>query len=120
MANAGRTYNPVLRLARRPLVAKRHHGLDSTNVYLGHYPKSGGTWLKLMTVELVLNEKVGFGAAEEAMPFVGRHQNAPQILVGGGRLIKTHESYRDVYRRAIFLIRDVRDVLVSYFHYWQI
>jgi hypothetical protein len=40
-------------------------------------------------------------------------------LPGGGRLIKTHEPYRRQYPRAIYLVRDVRDVAVSYFHYLQ-
>ena len=31
----------------------------------------------------------------------------------GGRLIKTHENYRSDYKRAVLLVRDVRDVFLS-------
>lgn len=48
------------------------------------------------------------------MPRIGYHLNAPRLLPGNGRLIKTHEPYRKVYKRAIYLVRDVRDVALSY------
>ncbi len=35
------------------------------------------------------------------------------MLAGGGRLIKTHEPYRKDYKKAVFLVRDVRDVFLS-------
>ena len=42
------------------------------------------------------------------------------MLPGGGRLIKSHEPYsgpqKRVYRKAIYLIRDGRDVAVSYYY----
>ena len=51
---------------------------------------------------------------------VGSHRAAPGVLPGGGRLIKSHEPYsgpqKRVYRKAIYLIRDGRDVAVSYYY----
>jgi hypothetical protein len=107
-------------VARRPLVAWRHTGLEEKDVFLAHYPKSGGTWLRMMLTEGLLDSEVGFAAAADSVPPVGSHRGAPAILPTGGRLIKTHESYRRSYRRAILLVRDVRDVLLSYFHYWRL
>ena len=40
-------------------------------------------------------------------------------MPGGGRFIKTHEQYLPAYRRAIHLVRDPRDVALSYFRFMQ-
>ena len=39
------------------------------------------------------------------------------MLPTGGRLIKTHEGYRSAYQRAVYIVRDVRDVVLSEFDY---
>ena len=51
------------------------------------------------------------------IPDVGWHGGCPRLLPGGRRLIKTHEAYRSVYQRAIYIVRDVRDVVLSEFDY---
>jgi hypothetical protein len=55
----------------------------------------------------------------EFMPYVGLHGKAPRLSPTGGRLIKTHEPYRPRYRSAIHLVRDPRDVVLSYFKFLQ-
>ena len=62
---------------------------------------------------LVGSEKVDGSSKEWFVPQVGQHHGAPGILPNGGRLVKTHEPYSHVYQRAIYLVRDVRDVAVS-------
>lgn len=67
-----------------------------------------------MLAELLTGSEVDFLSNEEVVPMIGRHIQAPRLLPGGGRLIKTHEPYRRAYRRAIYLVRDVRDVALSF------
>ncbi len=81
---------------------------------LASYPRSGNTWTKFMLAELLTGSEVDFSSNEEVVPMIGRHLQAPRLLPGGGRLIKTHEPYRRIYRRAIYLVRDVRDVALSF------
>ena len=66
-----------------------------------------------MLAELLTGSALDFRSHEAAVPIVGSHRAAPRIVPGGGRLIKTHEPYRRAYRRAIYLVRDVRDVALS-------
>ena len=80
---------------------------------LASYPRSGNTWTKFMLAELLTGSAVDFFSSEDVVPAIGHHLRAPRLLPGGGRLIKTHEPYRRAYRRAIYLVRDVRDVAVS-------
>ena len=44
---------------------------------------------------------------------MGTHRPMKPVLPNGGRLIKTHEQYRSQYKRAIYLMRDLRDVMLS-------
>jgi Sulfotransferase domain len=81
---------------------------------LASYPRSGNTWTKFMLAELLTGSEVDFLSNEEVVPMIGRHLQAPCLLPGGGRLIKTHEPYRRDYTRAIYLVRDVRDVALSF------
>jgi hypothetical protein len=53
------------------------------------------------------------------MPYVGRHGNSAASLPGGGRLIKTHEPYNRRYLKLIHLVRDPRDMAVSYWSFMQ-
>jgi hypothetical protein len=109
---------PVARvkLELRPLVVRvRHAGLTDADVFLASYPRSGNTWAKFLLAGLLSGQDVSFGSSEEVVPMVGRHRDAPRLLPDGGRLIKTHEPYRHEYRKAIYLVRDFRDVVISYF-----
>jgi hypothetical protein len=81
---------------------------------LSSYPRSGNTWTKFMLAELLTGAEADFSANEEVVPMIGRHFSAPCLLPDGGRLIKTHEPYRKAYRRAIYLVRDGRDVALSF------
>jgi hypothetical protein len=94
---------------------RRHRGLDPADALLASFPRSGNTWLLFMLAELLTGDEVDFMEAITAVPLVGRHRGAPALLPGGGRLIKTHEAYRRTpVRRAVYLVRDVRDVVPSY------
>jgi hypothetical protein len=56
-----------------------------------------------------------FDQIQRIVPEIGIHVHAYPLVPGRGRLIKTHEPYRRKYRRAIYMVRDVRDVMLSHF-----
>jgi hypothetical protein len=98
---------------RIPWVWFRHLGLRSQDVFLASYPRSGSTWLRFILFEILTGKDAGFQALETRLPEVNAHRGVPPVLPGGGRFIKTHEKYRKDYRKAVFLVRDVRDVFLS-------
>jgi hypothetical protein len=63
--------------------------------------------------ELLMRRPADFDTLDSAIPPIGRHHNAPSILPEGGRLIQTHQPWRKEYKKAILLVRDVRDVVLS-------
>jgi hypothetical protein len=84
-------------------------------VYLGAYPRSGSTWTKFLLFEVLSRTAAAFENSSLAVPHVGDHSTALPLLPEEGRLIKTHEPYRPEYRKAVYVVRDVRDVILSEF-----
>ncbi len=107
--------SPARRLLRIDLA---HRGLHPDDVFLASYPRSGNAWLAFIVLEMS-GRRAGFDSVRFDAPIVGAHAKAPSLVPGGGRFIKTHEPYLTVYRRAIHLVRDPRDVALSYFRFMQ-
>jgi hypothetical protein len=98
---------------RVPLVWSWHLGLKPQDAFLASYPRSGSTWLRFILYEALSGEDAGFRKIEDRLPEIHKHRGIGPILPGGGRLIKTHEQYRSDYKKAVLLVRDVRDVFLS-------
>ena len=98
---------------RRPLTWLQHRGLRKEDIFIASYPRSGSTWLRFMLFEILTGQDPTFTTVDRTIAGVGKHQQASPLLPGNGRLLQTHEPYRDEYKRAIYLVRDVRDVIAS-------
>jgi hypothetical protein len=101
---------------RAPLVWLRHRGLDASDVFLASYARSGNTMLRFVLAEVLSGEPSSFDTIQRIIPEIGIHGYArPLLYQDRGRVIKTHEPYRREYGRAIYIVRDVRDVMLSCF-----
>jgi hypothetical protein len=98
-----------------PVAWLRHLGLDSTDVLVASFGRSGNTLLRFILAEILSGVPSTFDTIQRIVPEVGLQLHAYPIVPGGGRLIKTHEPYCREYKRAIYIIRDVRDVMLSTF-----
>lgn len=96
-----------------PLIWLRHQGLNSKDVFLASYPRSGQHWARFQLSEILTRQPAEFDTLDNIVPPVGRHHHAPSILPSGGRLIQTHQPWRREYKKAILLVRDVRDIVLS-------
>jgi hypothetical protein len=101
---------------RAPLVWYRHHQIGANDVILSEYPKSGNTWLKFLLYELFTCQPAGFAVVSQ---FFNNYRRVPRSLPDQGRLIATHEPYRGEFKRAIYLARDPRDVVLSEYAYMK-
>src|ERR1700731_1061512 len=102
---------------RAPLVWIRHQSLRSSDVFFASYPRSGSTWLRFLLYDSLLGESSGFSSVNQAIPDVKLHKAGLPLMPRGGRLIKTHEVYHPEYRKAVYLVRDPRDVALSEYAY---
>jgi hypothetical protein len=98
---------------RVPVMWVRHSTLKAGDVFIGSYPRSGSTWLRFILQEILTGEPSRFENVNQRIAFVGRQGGAPSLLTNGGRLLQTHEPYRKEYHRAMYLVRDPRDVALS-------
>ncbi|MCB0637128.1 MAG: sulfotransferase domain-containing protein [Lewinella sp.] len=88
------------------------------DVLIASYPKSGNTWTRFVLGHLLTGcqEQLTFKTFDRYTPELDIHIEYLRELPSP-RLIKTHAPYRPRFRKAIYLIRDPRDVYVSYYHY---
>jgi hypothetical protein len=98
---------------RDALNVARHRGLRHDDVFIASYPRSGNTLLRFLLADVATGSQADFESIDRLIPAVGHHGNAP-ALASGHRLIKTHEPHRRDYKKAVYLVRDVRGVLNSW------
>jgi len=77
--------------------------LMSGGAVIVSYPRSGRTWLRVMLHELSINPVFSHGAARK--------------MLQGGPDAMRHDIPHYLGNRVLFLLRDLRDVIVSYFHH---
>jgi hypothetical protein len=98
---------------RAPKTWWQHRGLNDKDVFFASFERSGNTWLRFVLMEILTTQSAGFLNVNQILPELGTHRNARPILPNGGRFVKTHEQYRFEYKRAVYLVRDLRDVMLS-------
>lgn len=88
-----------------------------TDVFVVSYPKSGNTWVRFLLANMLYgDEEITFRNINQIVP--GVHNFTEQINnMPGERYIKAHEPIFDFYPRMIYVYRDYRDVLVSYYYF---
>lgn len=100
-------------------------GLRSGDALLASFPRSGNTWVRFFLCNLISlcewdGREVDFPLLNRTMPELGVNNllaRWPHTTIP--RVVKTHQRYRFVFGRkaSIGIIRDPRDVMVSYYHF---
>lgn len=114
---------PLQPIVRKTIVRARHVGLRPADVLLAGHPKSGTTFLRVVLAGALLREEMDFDKLRDVSREIGQHRGMPAIAPDGGRLLKSHElpvfTPMTQPPKVIYLLRDGRDVAVSYFHNFQ-
>lgn len=127
---------PVRKIARRFILnsADRRRAQDifrlavrPTDIFLVGHPKSGNTWLAYMLAVATQggdkDEHVTMANLAQFVPTVhgndakvGEHAHLPDP-----RMFRNEwPDFPDLYPRTVYLVRDPRSVLVSYFHHYRV
>lgn len=87
------------------------------DVFLVSYPKSGNTWTRFLIGNLIAqDEPVEFKNVEQKIPII-KTLDYRLRRVARPRILKSHCFFDPLYPKVILIVRDPRDVAVSFYHF---
>ena len=94
------------------------------DIYIVSYPRSGTSWLQMILYQLATEGEMRFEHISRVIPFLEHSLKQGDSLdqLPSPRILKTHLPYRYVARwpgKYIYIARDGRDVLVSYYQFYR-
>ncbi|MFI5103169.1 MAG: sulfotransferase domain-containing protein, partial [Terriglobales bacterium] len=99
-------------------VAGRDLAVYSDDTFIVSYPRSGNTWTRFLVANLVYGgEPVTFANIERLIPDCEAQSSRYLKRVARPRIIKSHEYFDPRYKKVIYIVRDPRDVAVSYYDF---
>lgn len=112
----------VMRFARGAL----DYRVRPDDIFISSYPRSGTTWMQYI-LHLLLRPEQGFDHISQVAPWferslaVGALTAADLEALPSPRVYKSHLPYRWLPRgaRYVYVVRDGRDVAVSYYHFYR-
>ena len=87
------------------------------DIFIVSYPRSGNTWLRFLLGTLLYGEKVDWLNIERIIPDIYINSNKDLLKINRPRILKSHQLYDKRYNKVIYLVRDVRDVAISFYYF---
>jgi hypothetical protein len=98
--------------------AGRNFAVYPDDTFVVSYPRSGNTWTRFLIANLVHTDKeVSFTNIEKLIPDTSSQSNRALKTTPRPRIIKTHEYFDHRYPKIIYIVRDPRDVVLSYYDF---
>jgi hypothetical protein len=98
--------------------AERNFAVYPDDTFVVSYPRSGNTWVRFLIANLVHpRATVTFANIEKLIPDTSSQSNRALKRTPRPRIIKTHQYFDPRYRKVIYIVRDPRDVALSYYQF---
>lgn len=112
----------AVRQAGRVLTGNQLAGRGVTvypdDVFLVSYPRSGNTWTRFLLGNLIYqNDPITFSNIESRIPEIYFSPDRMLRRLPRPRILKSHECFQPHYPHVIYIVRDPRDVVISFYHH---
>ena len=88
------------------------------DTFIVSYPKSGNTWIRFLIANLANPERpASFANINELVPDPEALSKRQMAAMPRPRIIKSHQYFDPRFPRVIYLVRDPRDVALSFYHF---
>ena len=92
--------------------------IKKNDLFIASYPKSGNTWIRLIVANFYFKnvKNINYNNIEQLIPEI-YHTNESEFINNKLRIFKCHDHYDHRFKRAIYIVRDPREVIVSSFFF---
>jgi hypothetical protein len=99
-------------------IAGRTLAVRADDTFIISYPRSGNTWTRFLIANLMHpQEPVTFANIERLIPDAEAQSSRYLRRMPSPRMIKSHSYFDPRYPRVIYVVRDPRDVALSYYDF---
>lgn len=118
MPNLRKQIAAYVRVLTKRQPAARGLTVYPDDTFLVSFPRSGNTWTRFLVCNLVNpDDPVNFAKLESRIPEIYDVTDRDLRAFPRPRIIKSHESFDPRYRKIIYIVRDPRDVFLSYYEF---
>ncbi len=99
-------------------IAGRNLQIHPDDTFIVSYPRSGNTWTRFLVANLLRPAApVTFQDIERIVPDSEAQSSRYLKALPRPRVIKSHEYFHPRFRKVIYIVRDPRDVALSYYDF---
>lgn len=108
----------LLKRALNYNVPGRFMKIRESDIFLVSYPKSGNTWMRFLLANLITQKDISFRNFNYVVPDIYQTSKKQIDNLLNPRIIKSHEPFVSDYPKVIYIYRDPRDIVISYY-FWE-
>jgi len=99
-------------------IAGRQLAVRPDDTLIVSYPRSGNTWTRFLIANLLYADRaVSFANIEQLIPDAEAQSSRYMKRVPSPRVIKSHQYFDHRYPKVLYIVRDPRDVALSYYNF---
>jgi len=92
----------------------------ASDVYFVDWFRSGNIWLRAIFYKLITKKDIDFDNLQEILPDIHVSKHLPDTnFYPFPRIIKSHSPYNKHYHRVVYLVRNPRSSIISFYFYFK-